>query len=129
MRSRQLIVRLVLTACLATTALAQEFRATVNGRVTDPMKAVVQGATVTVTNMQTNEAARVTTNSEGTYTVPFLKPGIYSIAVEAQGFKKYTRDRLELQVNQTATIDFGLEVGATDQSITITGDAPLLEAT
>src|SRR5215471_19127670 len=114
---------------LLLTAYAQEFRATVNGRVIDPSKAVIPNATVTVRNVETNETATVTTNSEGNYTVSFLKPGVYSITAEAPGFKKYTRDRQELQVSQTATIDMQLEVGATSEAVTVTSEAPLLDET
>lgn len=108
-------------------AFAQEFRATVNGRVMDPNKAAVSNATVTLRNLATNEMATVTTNSEGNYNVPFLKPGVYTIAVEAAGFKKFLRDRQELQVSQTATIDITLEIGAATETVTITAEAALLE--
>ena len=63
-------------------AAAQEFRATVNGRVTDVAGAAIVNATVTVRNLATNELAVVTTNSEGAYNVPFLKPGIYLIRLK-----------------------------------------------
>ena len=94
---------------LTVSAFAQEFRATLKGRVTDTQGAAVANATVIVRYVQTNEAASVTTNSEGAYSVSFLKPGIYSITIEASGFKKFVRDRQELQVSQTATIDATLE--------------------
>lgn len=110
-------------------AFAQEFRATVNGRVTDPNKAAISNASVTVRNLATNETVSVITNSEGNYNVPFLKPGLYTIAVEAGGFKKFLRDRQELQVSQTATIDITLEVGAATETVTITAEAALLEET
>ena len=127
MRTIRRLACTLVVACLTSSAFSQEFRATVNGRVTDPSKAVIPNATVTVRNTQTNETATVATNSEGNYTVPFLKPGIYSLTVEAAGFKKHQRDRQELQVSQTATIDFELEVGTTSESITVTAEAALLE--
>ena len=114
---------------LAACAFGQEFRATVNGRITDPNGASVANAVLTVRNLATNEAASVTTNAEGAYTVPFLKPGVYTIAVEASGFKKFVRDRQELQVGQNATINITLEIGATSETVTITAEAPLLEET
>ena len=114
---------------LSVTAFAQEFRATVNGRVTDPNGAAVASATVTIRNAATNEAAAVTTNSEGGYSMTFLKPGIYSISVEAAGFKKFVRDKQELQVSQTATIDIALEIGAANETVTITAETVLLEET
>jgi Carboxypeptidase regulatory-like domain/TonB-dependent Receptor Plug Domain len=120
-------VELLLIISLTTTILAQEFRATLNGKVTDPSKAVVPGAAVKVVNLQTNETTTVTTNSEGNYTVSFLNPGLYSITVEATGFKKHTRASQELQVNQTATINFELELGAASETVTISAENPLLE--
>jgi len=116
--------------CLtAVVALGQEFRATITGRVLDQNKAAVANATVTVRNPRTNEAIAVTTNAEGLYNVPFINPGVYSIVVEASGFKRYVRDNQELQVSQTATIDVTLEIGATGETVTITAEAPLLEET
>ena len=53
---------------------AQEFRATVKGQVTDSSKASLPGATVTVRNQETNEVATATTNTDGNYTIPFLRP-------------------------------------------------------
>ena len=78
-------LRLALSAWLvvlgfAGTLAAQEFRATVTGRVTDPAGLAMPGVTVTVTNTQTNEIATAVTNSEGVYSLPFLRPGLYKVA-------------------------------------------------
>ncbi|MFN8005081.1 MAG: TonB-dependent receptor [Acidobacteriota bacterium] len=126
---KHLAYSLFLLCLLSVFSVAQEFRATVTGRVQDQNKAAVPNATVTLRNLATNEAATVTTNAEGNYTVPFLKPGRYNMSVEAAGFKKYLRDSQELQVSQTATIDITLEVGAASETVTITADVPLLEET
>ena len=126
MLRKTLVILLTLT-CLLGTALAQEFRATVNGRVSDPTGASVPNAQVNVKNTATNETVTVSTNGEGGYTVPFIRPGLYTMNVEAPGFKKYTREKQEFQVGQTATINVQLEVGAANETVTITGEAPLLE--
>ena len=63
-------------------AAAQEFRATVKGQVVDSSQAALPGATVTVRNQETGEVGTATTNNEGNYTVPFLRPGVYSVTVE-----------------------------------------------
>ncbi|MFN0086480.1 MAG: carboxypeptidase regulatory-like domain-containing protein [Blastocatellia bacterium] len=126
---RQYALSLLWAGLMTLCAFGQEFRATVSGRVTDPNGASVANAAVTARNLATNEAATVTTNSEGVYTIPFLKPGVYTLTVEASGFKKYVRDRQDLQVGQTATINLSLEVGATSETVTITAEAPLLEET
>lgn len=129
LRSHTLLFLTVLAVLSALTpsARAQEFRATVNGRVTDPTGAAIPNATVTVRNTATNENVVVTTNGEGNYTVPFLRPGVYNITVEAPGFKKFTRDQQPLQVSQVATINVQLEVGAATETVTVTAEAPLLE--
>ncbi|HMX29056.1 MAG TPA: carboxypeptidase-like regulatory domain-containing protein, partial [Blastocatellia bacterium] len=108
---KHLALSLLWLCLLSVFAFAQEFRATVNGRVTDPNKAAIANASITMRNAATNETVTVTTNSEGNYNVPFLKPGVYTITVEAAGFKKFLRDKQELQVSQTATVDITLEVG------------------
>src|SRR3989337_1419877 len=84
-----LCVALLLAA--ASGATAQEFRATVRGQVTDSSQAALPGATVTVRNQETGEVATATTNSDGSYTVPFLRPGLYSVTVELAGFQKFTQ--------------------------------------
>src|SRR5258707_656533 len=124
---------LVFAACLSgllfvPCAPAQEFRATMNGRVMDPSNAAVPNVAVQVKNGATNEAATAMADSQGNYTVPFLRPGTYSITVEAPGFKRFVRDGLTLNVSQVATIDIKLEVGALSEQVTVTGETPLLES-
>lgn len=98
----------------------------ITGVVTDASGAAVSGATVTVTNLGTNAARQVPTNSEGVYGFPSLMPGIYTLKVEQSGFKSVVRDNLQLQVQQVARIDVSLEVGAVGETVTVTGGVPLL---
>jgi hypothetical protein len=106
---------------------AQEFRATVKGQVTDTSQAALPGATVTVRNQETNEVATATTNNEGNYTIPFLRPGIYALTVEMSGFQKYTRSDMRLEVGQVAQINAQLGVGGVTESVNVSAEAPLLE--
>ncbi len=106
---------------------AQEFRATLNGRVTDPTGAAVIGAKVTATNTSTNETASSETLAEGDYTIPLLKPGTYSVRVEGQGFKSSVRDNITLFVGDRKTADFTLEVGAIQETLTVSAAPPMLE--
>src|SRR5579864_9643350 len=108
--------------------LGQELRATITGRVTDSSEAAVPNVPVEVTNTETNQLTRVVTDGQGHYSAPFLRPGAYTVTVEAPGFKKFVRAGLILVINQTATVDATLEVGSLTDSITVTGEAPLLEA-
>ena len=106
---------------------AQEFRATVRGKVVDSSQAALPGATVNVTNQQTNEVATATTNQEGSYSIPFLRPGIYTLTVEMSGFQKYTRTDMTLQVGQTADVNVTMPVAGVAEVVTVSSEAPLLE--
>lgn len=106
---------------------AQEFRATVKGQVVDSSQAALPGATVTVRNQETGEVATATTNREGNYTVPFLRPGLYSVSVEMTGFQKYNRTDMRLEVSQVALINAQLGIGGLTESVNVSAEAPLLE--
>ena len=127
MLRRALVLALTLTA-LSLCASAQEFRATLTGRVTDTSGAVVSGAKITIRNLNTNETFDTTASGEGGYTVPFLIPGRYSATVEASGFKRTVNEGFDLNVGQKTTLDFALEIGQLENTINVTADAPLLEA-
>ena len=106
---------------------AQEFRATITGRVLDPSGAAVPNVSVKALNAATGEASTATSDAAGTYTIPFLRPGVYTLTASAQGFKVANRANLTLQVGQIAGIDISLEVGAVTDTVNVTGEAALLE--
>jgi hypothetical protein len=108
--------------------VAQESRATLIGRVTDPSGAVVAGAAVRVTNTATNVTVPAQTNQAGNYEAPYLLPGLYRVEVELAGFKKSVRDGIELRVSDRLTLDFTMELGDVAQSVVVTGETPLLES-
>src|SRR3974390_3593172 len=83
----------------------------ITGEVKDQSGAVAPNATVTVTNTGTNAARSTSTNAVGIYSFPSLVPGNYQVKVEAPGFQPVLRTNIELQVQQTARIDFTLVVG------------------
>ena len=119
-----LCVALILA--LASAAYAQEFRATIKGTVADTSQAALPGATVTAQNQETNEVATAVTNGEGAYTIPFLRPGVYSLSVDMSGFQKNTRTNLRLSVGETANINVQLGVGLTE-TVNVVSETPLLE--
>src|SRR4051812_45725011 len=129
MRSKacQALLAAALLLAFAGGVAAQEFRATVKGQVNDSSQAALPGATVTVQNTETGEMATATTNAQGNYTVPFLRPGLYSVTVEMPGFQKYVRSGMRLEVSQVATINAQLGVGGVTESVNVTAEAPLLE--
>src|SRR5579871_1198376 len=114
-----------LLLCLAQAAFSQTF-GEITGEVRDPSGAVIAGASVTVVNAETNAARPTATNQVGIYTVPSLPPGRYQVRVTAAGFEPVGRNNLELQVQQTARVDFTLTVGQSSQTVEVTGAAALL---
>lgn len=116
-----------LLACVYGAGLAQEFRGSITGRVTEGSGAAIANAQVTVTNVATNASVSKTTDDKGEYTVLYLTPGSYMLSVEAKGFKKSVRQNIEVRVGDKLELDVRLEVGAVTESVNITADAPLLE--
>ncbi len=105
---------------------AQDYRGSVLGRVTDATGAVVPGVSITVVNEGTNVAATTRSNGEGNYLAPLLEPGAYTIAAEAAGFKKLVRSGIVVRTGDRLTLDLQLELGATSESVTVTGETTLL---
>src|SRR3954471_9304132 len=122
----------ILTFCLITLVLigalyAQGPVGTLNGTVTDPAGAVVPGATVTATHNDTGVEAKTTSTSSGTYTLPYLPAGTYTIRVNAPGFQTSTAENVILRVAQTMTIDLKLQVGKMNQEVVVSAKPELLE--
>ena len=103
---------------------AQVSLATVTGVVADSAKAVIPGASVTITNVQTGIETAVETNETGYYTLLSLIPGSYELVVSSQGFRRFVRPNLELETGQQLRLDVELEIGAITESVTVTSAAP-----
>ncbi len=108
-------------------ALAQDFRATLTGRVSDPSNAAIPGVSVQIKNAGTNEATTVISDAQGNYRIPLLKPGTYFVTAELAGFKKYVRDGVELSVGQVATLNIVMEIGQITEQVTVTANTEILE--
>src|SRR5208282_5055803 len=109
---RHYVVGLTLTLILAVAPLSAQTNAgSIVGTVTDPSGAIVAGATVTVTNVGTNNAVKTTSDSSGEYVVTPLEVGKYSVAVEATGFKRSIRPDIQVNVQDRVRVDAKLEVG------------------
>ncbi len=100
--------------------------AEITGVVTDSTGGIVANAIVTVVDTQTGATRNARTNSVGAYTFPALQPGFYSVKVEMRGYQVEVRDQVQLQVAQTARLDFALKIGSVSQQVEVTGGAPLL---
>jgi hypothetical protein len=108
---------------------AQESRGTIQGTVKDAQGALVAGANIVVTNLDTKTNATTKTNAAGRYIVPLLMPGNYVVTTEMAGFKKEVRDGIMLLTADVRDVDITLQVGAATESITVTGEAPLVDVT
>src|SRR2546430_2838735 len=110
-------------------AFAQETvnSASVSGRVIDPQGAVVPGALVVALHTQTHIQSETVTGPDGRFRFPYLKIGPYEVTVHLQGFSAPTRT-LTLTVGSAFDISVMLTVGTVEASVTVTGDATVLEA-
>jgi hypothetical protein len=115
----------ILFLCL--NLVAQQETATITGEVKDATGALVPKATITVTNIGTNISVKTETNDQGSYTVPSLRPGDYTVTAEKSGFNKTLRSGVTLQVNQFTRIDITLQIGQVSEVVEVAGGAPLLE--
>lgn len=106
---------------------AQTEKAQVTGSVTDSSQAIVAGAQVTVTSAATGSRRSAATTEQGLYSIPFLDPGIYDITVQKDGFRTVQRNAVKLDVAQTATMNFTLEVGAVTEQVTVMAQAAMLD--
>jgi hypothetical protein len=126
-------LRLVIFAVLAGSGLlayGQGTSASLTGQVTDPSGAAVAGATVTVTNLNTDFTQSIKTDSVGTYLLRPLPIGDYSLAISAAGFNRYLQKGIVLTVNLAATQDVRLKVGAgKTETVAVTADAELINTT
>ena len=113
---------------IAAVVMAQTYTASVRGMVTDPTQSAIPGAQIVATEIQRNIRLTATADALGRYLLPSLPPGRYVLTVEARGFKKYTQEALEIQVTQDVTMNVSLQVGEVTESVTVSGEAPLLES-
>jgi hypothetical protein len=123
--SRKLLVAALFAIFLIgpaiTAADAQVTSAAVVGTITDNTGAALPGATVTVRNVDTGFVRSVPTNESGAYRLDFLPTGTYVVEISLSGFKTERRSNIVLNVNDTARIDAGLEVGGVTEAVTVEG--------
>lgn len=117
---------LVLSAALPVTA--QTTAGQITGIINDPAGAAVPAASVTAINSATGVTRKTTSNELGNYTVPLLEPGIYTVQVAKEGFRRTDRVGITLQVNATVRLDFMLTLGALTESVSVAADIPLLQS-
>ncbi len=117
----------VVSLLLTTSTNAQEVSAGITGRVTDPSGSAIVNAKVNAKDLDRGVDWPTVTNQDGIYAFPRVPPGRYELRVEASGFKTYVNPEVALEVNQRARVDVPMQVGSISESVSVTGDAPVLQ--
>jgi len=125
-RLRSVIVCVICVLASVASASAQTYQGALRGAVRDP-QGVVPGAEVILINEDTNAERSAVTNESGEYAFSSVLPGPYTVRVSLPGFKTDERKGFRIGTQQSAMLDFTLEVGGISEQITVTGDAPLIE--
>ena len=111
----------------ATPARAQFDRGTISGTIKDEQGGVMPGVSVTARNTQTDQAGTTVTDSTGFYIFPTLLPGRYDVLAEIQGFKKVSRQAIQLDATGAVTLDFAMQTGVISEEVLVTASSPLLQ--
>lgn len=119
--SVRFIGALILTFCIAAFAIPvqSQYRAGVQGVIQDPSGEVIPGATITLTNKDTNHSEQVSSDADGVYNFLQLGPGHYSIKVEKQGFQTQNLADVVIAAEQVQAINISMQIGAVTQSVTV----------
>jgi hypothetical protein len=123
-----MLQRLIAFAVCVPAAVAQTVTGTLEGRVTDPAGAFVPAAQVRVKEISTGMTRSSETNTEGSFQIPYLPLGTYDVSTEAPGFQAQTV-RATIELNRTTVLNVNLAVAGTQQAITVTGVAPIVDPT
>ena len=127
---KQRVMSMVLmTLFIAMSASAQQGTTELRGRVIDPQGAVLPGVTVVVRNQETGMFRETVSGPDGTFIASGLVPGTYQVNAELQGFKKFERKDLRLEVGKTSSIDVSMTVGGVEETVTVTTESPLVDVT
>lgn len=118
----------VLATAITSPAASQTFTGGVRGVVSDA-NGVIPGVTVTLTNEATNVSRDTVTNDVGQYNFPAVPPGTYTIKAQLTGYKTFERAGLRVATQQFVQLDLPLELGTVQETITVTGEAPLIDST
>ena len=109
-------------------ALAQVLYGLLLGNVTDATESAVSGAMVTITQRETGACHKAVTDSGGAYQFTLVQSGTYTITVKLSGFRTFTRGQVPVTLNNVTRVDVSLQVGELSEAVSVTGEAPLLQA-
>jgi Carboxypeptidase regulatory-like domain len=124
---RLVLILAVVASVLPPEAVAQgETTSAIVGQVRDTTNAVVPGATVAIANLETGLRRTAKTDDAGRFNFPQLKPGIYSVKAEAQGFEPQQNDNVASGLGQKQTVDFTLKIARSNEVVEVSSEAPLI---
>lgn len=129
MRKLRVLVVSLLISALSSVVPAQTYQGRILGSVTDEQGAAVRSAKVVITNVETGASRTVESNDSGDYVAPNLAPGLYSVVVEASGFKKAEMTQVRVEVAADVRIDVALVAGNISESVTISNEPQPIETT
>src|SRR2546428_12000126 len=129
MKGNHAVVATVMSlVCVALTPGAARAQSAIAVVVKDTSGAVLPGVTVEASSDMLIEKTRsVITNGQGQYTIVDLRPGVYNVSSTLPGFSVFRRDGIELPANFTATINADMKVGALEESVTVSGQSPVVD--
>lgn len=129
MNRRTWLLVCVLALLVPALASAQQGTTEVRGQVTDPQGGVLPGVNIVVRNQDTGMFRETVSNADGSFFVAGIVPGMYQIEAELQGFKKYNRRDVRLEIGKTATADIRLEVGSISEVVNVQAESPIVDVT
>jgi hypothetical protein len=127
--ARLLVVMFFAFGLLANASHPQSTNAAVGGQITDEQGRVVPGVTILLTNLNTGVTYEAKTNGDGFYNAPSLPPGIYRANVTKDGFKNIVKGDIELHVQDVASINFELQIGSVNETVTVQAGGLVMNTT
>jgi hypothetical protein len=113
----------------AAEVMAQQGSTELRGRVVDNTGGALPGVAVTIRNQASGVYRQAASTTDGAYFMTGVIPGVYELTAEMNGFRKYTRKDLRLEVGKTATVDMRLEIGGVQEELVVTAEAPIVDVT
>jgi hypothetical protein len=123
------VLMIVFAGLLMTIPASAQEAGTILGVVKDSSGGVVPNAKITITNTDTNDARALTSSEDGAFRAPGLRPGHYSVKIEAAGFQTQNQTGVTLNVAQELVMNATMQVGTSTQEVTVTGEAPIVNTT
>jgi hypothetical protein len=129
MCTSRLFAAVVFVCAFTALARAQEGSSTIRGRVLDEQNAALPGVTIVVTQQGTGIFRQTVSGSDGTYSIEALTPGVHRLTAEITGFRRLQLDNVTLTAGLTQTRDLTLQLGAVEENVTVSGQAPQVDVT